>query len=171
MTFRCLKFSKKTTQKFWQIYAQDSKKWSNHKIKALYNLFNTLNSPYNHMKVLVLQESAFILLISPLFRFYGRNLSNFCIIFLKKFWYQSHSEINWPLVGASFEGLSVVIEGYQRPTMKLLDDMKTLLNDSETVALIVKFSKRLYKYDRLKISIYQKFTHLILLNHILIIIC
>ena len=44
--------------------------------------------------------------------------------------------------------------------MKLLDDMKTLLNDSETVALIVKFSKRLYKYDRLKISIYQKFTHL-----------
>ena len=73
---------------------------------------------------------------------------------------KSHSEINWPLVGASFEGLSVVIEGYQRPTMKLLDDMKTLLKDSETVALIVKFSKRLYKYDRLKISIYQKFTHL-----------
>ena len=57
------------------------------------------------------------------------------------------------VVGASFEGLSVVIEGYQRPTMKLLDDMKTLLNDSETVALIVKFSKRLYKHDRLKISI------------------
>ena len=54
----------------------------------------------------------------------------------------------------------MVIEGYQRPTMKLLDDMKTLLKDSETVALIVKFSKRLYKYDRLKISIYQKFTHL-----------
>ena len=57
------------------------------------------------------------------------------------------------VVGASFEGLSVVIEGYQRPTMKLLDDMKTLLNDSDSVALIVKFSKRLYKYDRLKISI------------------
>ena len=53
---------------------------------------------------------------------------------------KNNSEINWPLVGASFEGLSVVIEGYQRPTMKLLDDMKTLLNDSETVALIVKFS-------------------------------
>ena len=24
-------------------------KWSNHKIKALYNVFNTLNSPYNHI--------------------------------------------------------------------------------------------------------------------------
>ena len=24
-------------------------KWSNHKVKALYNVFNTLNSPYNHM--------------------------------------------------------------------------------------------------------------------------
>ena len=26
-----------------------SEKWSNHKINALYNVFNTLNSPYNYM--------------------------------------------------------------------------------------------------------------------------
>ena len=42
-------WSKNMNAKIWQISGQESKKWSNHKIKALYNVFNTLNSPYNHM--------------------------------------------------------------------------------------------------------------------------
>ena len=29
--------------------ALEFEKGSNHKIKAVYNVFNTLNSPYNHM--------------------------------------------------------------------------------------------------------------------------
>ena len=39
----------KTNAKIWRISALESKKGSNHKIKALYNVFNTLNSKYNHM--------------------------------------------------------------------------------------------------------------------------
>ena len=35
------------TKKNWQISAQESEKWSNHKTKALYNVSNTLNSSYN----------------------------------------------------------------------------------------------------------------------------
>ena len=31
------------------ISALEFEKWSNHKIKALYNVFNALDSPYNHM--------------------------------------------------------------------------------------------------------------------------
>ena len=38
-------------------------KWSNHKIKAIYNVFNTLKSPYDNMLIIVLYESALILLI------------------------------------------------------------------------------------------------------------
>ena len=29
--------------------ALESEKWSNHKIKALYNIFNTLNNKFDHM--------------------------------------------------------------------------------------------------------------------------
>ena len=53
----------KNQRKIWQISAQESKKWSNHKIKAPYSVFKTLNSPYNHS----IKESAFALLIWPLF--------------------------------------------------------------------------------------------------------
>ena len=38
-----------TNKKVCQIIAQESKKWSNHKIKALHNVSNALNNPYNHM--------------------------------------------------------------------------------------------------------------------------
>ena len=46
------KLSQKIIGKIWQISAQESKKWSNHKIKgkALYSVFlNTLNSPYTYL--------------------------------------------------------------------------------------------------------------------------
>ena len=50
------------------------------KIKALHNVFDTLESPYMYIIICKLQycveRSVFILLISPLFRFSGRNLSN-----------------------------------------------------------------------------------------------
>ena len=36
-------------RKIWQISAQESKKCSNHKITAPYSVFDTLNSPYNHI--------------------------------------------------------------------------------------------------------------------------
>ena len=38
----------KNQQKIQQISAPVSKKWSNHKIKAPYSVFDTLNSPYDH---------------------------------------------------------------------------------------------------------------------------
>ena len=62
--FDVFKFSKKPT-KIWQISAPESKRWSNHKITAPYSVFNTLNSPHI---IIVLQDSAFKLLIWPLFR-------------------------------------------------------------------------------------------------------
>ena len=42
-------FGPKYQRKNLTISALEVEKWSNHKIKALYNVFNTINSPYNHM--------------------------------------------------------------------------------------------------------------------------
>ena len=39
----------KIPRKIWQISALESEKWSNHKIKALYNVFNTLSNKFDHM--------------------------------------------------------------------------------------------------------------------------
>ena len=39
----------KIPPKIWQISALESEKWSNHKIKALYNVFNTLSNKFDHM--------------------------------------------------------------------------------------------------------------------------
>ena len=39
----------KNQQKIWQISALEHKKWSNHKVKAHYDDFNTINNTYNHM--------------------------------------------------------------------------------------------------------------------------
>ena len=46
--FEILDFPK-IPPKNWQISALESKKWSNHKIKALYNVFDTLNNKFDHM--------------------------------------------------------------------------------------------------------------------------
>ena len=46
--FEILDFPK-IPQKIWQISALESGKWSNHKIKALYNVFNTLNNKFDHI--------------------------------------------------------------------------------------------------------------------------
>ena len=47
--FDALNFPKNNNKIFWQISALESKKWSNHKIKALPNVFNTLNSKFDHI--------------------------------------------------------------------------------------------------------------------------
>ena len=44
MSFWCLKFSKKPTKNLTN-FCPESKKWSNHKTKAPYSVFNTLNRP------------------------------------------------------------------------------------------------------------------------------
>ena len=46
--FEILDFPK-IPRKIWQISALESEKWSNHKIKALYNIFNTLNNKFDHI--------------------------------------------------------------------------------------------------------------------------
>ena len=46
--FEILDFPK-IPRKIWQISALESEKWSNHKIKALYNVFNTLNNKFDHI--------------------------------------------------------------------------------------------------------------------------
>ena len=46
--FEILDFPK-IPPKIWQISALESEKWSNHKIKALYNVFNTLNNKFDHI--------------------------------------------------------------------------------------------------------------------------
>ena len=46
--FEILDFPKKT-RKILQISALEYKKLSNHKIKALYNVFNKLNNEFDHM--------------------------------------------------------------------------------------------------------------------------
>ena len=48
MSFWNFRFSK-IPQKIWQISALESEKWSNHKIKALYNVFNTLDNKFDHI--------------------------------------------------------------------------------------------------------------------------
>ena len=40
-------FGPKYQRKNLKISALESEKWSNHKIKVLHNVFDTLNSPYN----------------------------------------------------------------------------------------------------------------------------
>ena len=77
MSFWCHRLDPKYQRKNLTNSALQNEKWSNHRIKAFYNVFNTLDSPYNH-----------ILLISPLFKFYGRNCQIFSLVFWSKRWHQ-----------------------------------------------------------------------------------
>ena len=77
MSFWCHRLDPKYQRKNLTNSALKNEKWSNHRIKAFYNVFNTLDSPYNH-----------ILLISPLFKFYGRNCQIFSLVFWSKRWHQ-----------------------------------------------------------------------------------
>ena len=49
--FGVIVLTKKPTKKFDNFCPRKFEKRSNHKIKAPYNVFNTLNSPYNHMYI------------------------------------------------------------------------------------------------------------------------
>ena len=77
----------KTNSQIWQSSFQESKKWSNHKIKIayyVYCLICTLNKLYANLFL------SLFFLISPFFRFWGRNLSNFCGGFLKNLRHQKY---------------------------------------------------------------------------------
>ena len=80
----------KTNEKFDKFLSKESKKWSNHNIKALYIVFNTLNSPYDYN---IRNCLYFVDLIT--FWFLGQKFVKFfvgCLENLKKS--KRHSEIN-----------------------------------------------------------------------------
>ena len=77
------------------ISAQEFLKWSNHKIKALYNVFTTLNSPYKSYSdySIVIKWLYFVNL--PTFQILGQKLSNFFVgILVETMIPKRHFEIN-----------------------------------------------------------------------------
>ena len=62
-------FGPKYQRKNLTISALEFEKWTNHKIKALYNVFNTLNSPYNNtawaINDVLVDTYPFIILVDP----------------------------------------------------------------------------------------------------------
>ena len=84
----------KNQRKIWQISALESKKWSNHKIKAHYNDFDT-----NYVQI-ILNIIRRCLYFVDLTTFYilGQKFVKFFIGFLENLRLSKrHSEINWPL--------------------------------------------------------------------------
>ena len=85
-------FGPKHQRKIRQISALESKKWSNHKIKVLHNVFNTLKSPYNH-RLLYYKCLHFVDLTT--FQILEQNLSNFFVgILVQTMTPKGHFEIN-----------------------------------------------------------------------------
>ena len=69
----------KNQRKIWQISAPESKKWSNHKIKAPYSVFNISNSLKKHD---IIRKCLYFVDLTT-FIFLDRNLSNFSLVFCK----------------------------------------------------------------------------------------
>ena len=91
-------FRQKYQQKNLTISALEFEKWSNHKIKALYNVCTTLNSPYKSYSdySIVIKWLYFVNL--PTFQILGQKLSNFFVgILVETMIPKRHFEINWPL--------------------------------------------------------------------------
>ena len=88
-------FGPKYQRKIWQISALEFEKGSNHKIKALYNIFNTLNSPCKlcHYKKVPLFCCRDHFLYSR-----AEICQIFCWFFGKLQISERHSEINWTLI-------------------------------------------------------------------------
>ena len=84
----------KNQRKIWQISALEYKKWSNHKIKAHYNDFDT-----NYVQI-ILNIIRRCLYFVDLTTFYilGQKFVKFFVGFLENLRLSKrHSEINWPL--------------------------------------------------------------------------
>ena len=91
-------FRPKYQRKNLTISALEFLKWSNHKLKALYNVCTTLNSPYKSYSdySIVIKWLYFVNL--PTFQILGQKLSNFFVgILVETMIPKGHFEINWPL--------------------------------------------------------------------------
>jgi hypothetical protein len=85
----------KNQRKIWQISALETKKWSNHKIKAHYDEFDT-----NYVQI-ILNNITRCLHFVDLTTFYilGQKCVKFFVVFLENLRLsKQHSEINWPLL-------------------------------------------------------------------------
>ena len=88
-------FRPKYQRKNLTISALEFLKWSNHKIKALYNVCTTLNSPYKSYSdySIVVKWLCFVYL--PKFQILGQKLSNFFVgILVETMTPKGHFEIN-----------------------------------------------------------------------------
>ena len=71
--------------------------WSNYKLKALYNVFNTLNSPYNHVNYIVRRKYLYFVYFTTFWILGQKFVKSFFWFFGKFKTSKGHSEINWPL--------------------------------------------------------------------------
>ena len=84
----------KNQRKISQIFAPESKKWSNHRIMAPYSVFNTSNSPYNHR---IIRKCLYLVDLTT-FKFLGQKFVKFFVVFLENLkTSKRHSETIWPL--------------------------------------------------------------------------
>ena len=81
-------FGPKYQRKIWQISALESKKWSNQQNKGIflwYYMLHIITWAIFKLKCII---ECLYLMIWPLFRFLGRNLSNFFVGFLENLRHQ-----------------------------------------------------------------------------------
>ena len=94
ISFWCHRFRPKYQQQIWQIFALEFEKWWNHKIKALYNVFNTLKSPYVNCSII---RKCLYFVDFNTFQILGQKLSKIFVgILVETMTPQGHFEINWP---------------------------------------------------------------------------
>ena len=92
-------FRPKYQRKNLTISALEFWKWSNHKIKALYNVCTTLNSPYKSYSDYSIIRKWLYFVDLPTFQILGQKLSNFFVgVLVETMVPKGHFEINWPLV-------------------------------------------------------------------------
>ena len=88
-------FRPKYQRKNLTISAQEFLKWSNHKIKALYNVCTTLNSPYKSYSDYSIIRKWLYFVDLPTFQILGQKSSNFFVgILVETMVPKGHFEIN-----------------------------------------------------------------------------
>ena len=99
MSFWCLKFSKKPTKNLTN-FCPESKKWSNHEIKAHYIDLNT-----NYVQIILnIMRRCFYFVVLITFDILGQKLVKFFVGFLENLkTSKRHSEIIWPLKNLSLQ--------------------------------------------------------------------
>ena len=90
-----LSFGPKYERNIWQISALEFKEGSNHKIKALYNVFNTLKSPHTY---LIIWKCLYVFCWFHHFSILGQEFVKFFVgILVQTITPKGHFDINWPL--------------------------------------------------------------------------